>query len=170
MRLKNCVCQDLPGPNASQTTDLAFVLPASETEKQLLPGARGRHGHTQLSAASCAPGQGVVPGLRILCMNALFLNHVRRSPTVPQRLTRRVESQIAQLDGLILYKRGYLVWGPYFIQSFVGVTIGPCQSRRNNSFEFLPQQLSPPSSLVPRRQVGGGVRRCEYEYLCSLTF
>lgn len=52
MRLKNCVCQDLPGPNASQTTVLAFAPPASETEKQLLPAAGGRHGHTQPSAAS----------------------------------------------------------------------------------------------------------------------
>lgn len=93
-------------------------------------------------------------------MNALFLNLIPRGHTVP-RTKKEGENQIAQGDGLVLYKRGYLVWGPYFMQGSVGTTICPCQSRRNNKFASLPQQFSALKFGIQKAK-GAGVSRNIY--------
>lgn len=169
MRLRNRVCQDLPGPNASQTTVLAFVLPASETEKQLLPAAGGRPGHTQRSAASQAPGQGAVPGLRILCMNAFFLNLVQRGHTVPQGLNMEGGESDSPVRWAHSLQEGLSSVGSVL---HVGLCrchhLPPAKVEETTVLHPCPNSSPLPQVWYPEGKGGGG--RCEYKYLCSLTF
>lgn len=73
MRLENYVCQDLPGPNASQTTVLASALPGLLLKlKNIFSQQREADVVTPSSQQQAELlGKGAGPGLRILCMNAL---------------------------------------------------------------------------------------------------
>lgn len=83
MRLKNYVCQDLPGPNASQTTVLASALPGLLRKLKNISQQREADVVTPSSQQQAELlGEGAVPGLRILCTNALFLNLFLRGVTL----------------------------------------------------------------------------------------
>lgn len=146
-------------------------LPASETEKQLLPAARGRHGHTQPSAASCAPGQ----GSRARPQDSMHECLLSKSCSKESHCSSETNEEGGESDSPV---RGVhtLQEGLSSVGSLLHAELCRCHHlspspAKVEEITVLNSCLnSSPLPQVWYPEGKGEGRRCEYEYPCSLTF